>query len=394
MKKINLLIAAILMIASFSLTAQVAVTTDGSSADGSAMLEVKSTDKGFLPPRMTETEMNAIANPTEGLIVYCTDYDTDGCLMVYSNAVWKCVFDGGSHDVPGAPTIGTATAGDTEALVPFTQPASNGGLTITSYTATSSPGNIIGTLTQAGSGTITVTGLSNGTAYTFTVTATNAIGTGAASAASNSVTPAAVPNVTNPTTGKIWMDRNLGATQVATSSTDYLAYGSLYQWGRLSDGHELITWTNSTSGTPVNGTTIILSTTDIPGNANFILAPAAPYDWRSGQNVNLWQGVNGVNNPCPTGYRLPTEAELTAEKTTWSSQGAAGAFGSPLKLPVAGGRYAGVGSLYGVGYNGNYWSSTVAADGTNSRDLYFTSSTAIIATSYRADGFSVRCIKE
>ncbi|MCF8458029.1 MAG: fibronectin type III domain-containing protein, partial [Bacteroidales bacterium] len=89
---------------------------------------------------------------------------------------------------PDAPTIGTVTAGNGQASVPFTAPASDGGSTITSYTATSSPGSITGTLNQAGSGTITVTGLSNGTAYIFTVTATNAIGTGAASAVSNSVT--------------------------------------------------------------------------------------------------------------------------------------------------------------------------------------------------------------
>ena len=94
--------------------------------------------------------------------------------------------------VPGAPTIGTATAtGLTTATVSYTAPANNGGSTITLYTATSSPGGITGTLAQAGSGTITVSGLTTNTAYTFTVTATNGIGTSAASAASNSVTPAA-----------------------------------------------------------------------------------------------------------------------------------------------------------------------------------------------------------
>ena len=93
--------------------------------------------------------------------------------------------------VPGAPTIGTATAtGATTATVTFTAPASNGGSVITSYTATSSPSGITGTLSQAGSGTITVSGLTGNTSYTFTVTATNAIGTSAASAASNSITTA------------------------------------------------------------------------------------------------------------------------------------------------------------------------------------------------------------
>ena len=97
-----------------------------------------------------------------------------------------------TYTVPGAPTIGTATAiGSTTATVTFTQPASNGGSTITSYTATSSPGGITGTLSQAGSGTITVNGLTPSTSYTFTVTATNSVGTGSASSASNSTTTTA-----------------------------------------------------------------------------------------------------------------------------------------------------------------------------------------------------------
>jgi len=87
---------------------------------------------------------------------------------------------------PGAPAIGTATAGNAQATVSFTPPASNGGSAITSYTATSNPGG----KTATGSGSpIVVTGLTNGTAYTFTVTATNSAGTGAPSASSNSVTP-------------------------------------------------------------------------------------------------------------------------------------------------------------------------------------------------------------
>ena len=89
--------------------------------------------------------------------------------------------------VPGAPTIGTATAGNTTASVNFTAPSSDGGSAITGYTATSNPSSITGT---NASSPITVTGLTNGTSYTFSVIATNAIGSGPASAASNSVIPA------------------------------------------------------------------------------------------------------------------------------------------------------------------------------------------------------------
>ena len=88
--------------------------------------------------------------------------------------------------VPDAPTIGTATGGNASASVTFTAPSNVGGGAITSYTVISSPGGITGT---GASSPVTVSGLTNGTAYTFTVVATNAYGTGPASAASNSVTP-------------------------------------------------------------------------------------------------------------------------------------------------------------------------------------------------------------
>jgi hypothetical protein len=93
---------------------------------------------------------------------------------------------------PGAPTIGTATAtGITTATVAFTAPGSNGGSTISKYIATSNPGSITGEVIQATSGTISVTGLSPSTSYTFTITALNSVGASLASAASNSITTAA-----------------------------------------------------------------------------------------------------------------------------------------------------------------------------------------------------------
>jgi uncharacterized protein (TIGR02145 family) len=193
---------------------------------------------------------------------------------------------------------------------------------------------------------------------------------------------ATVVEVLNSSTGKTWMDRNLGASQVATSSTDANSYGDVYQWGRGSDGHQC---RNS-------ATTATLSSSNQPGHGNFILAPSSPNDWRSPQNTNLWQGPNGVNNPCPSLYRLPTDTELDAERLSWTSNNAAGAFDSPLKLPIAGRRDNSNGSLNNVGTYGYYWSSTVSS--TSSRLLFFSSGNAFMFTYNRAFGFSVRCIKD
>ncbi|MBZ0092148.1 MAG: DUF1566 domain-containing protein [Sulfuricellaceae bacterium] len=133
--------------------------------------------------------------------------------------------------VPGAPTIGSATAGDARATVTFTAPTTNNGNSaITGYTVTSTPGNITA---MGSSSPITVTRLTNGTSYTFTVTATNAVGTSSPSAASNAVTPS---STTTPTTD--FTDNNDGTvTHKITGLT----------WKRCSEG---MTWTGSTcSGT-------------------------------------------------------------------------------------------------------------------------------------------------
>lgn len=191
-------------------------------------------------------------------------------------------------------------------------------------------------------------------------------------------------DVTNPTTGRTWMDRNLGASRVATSSTDAKAYGDLYQWGRDADGHQC---RNS-------DTTSTIIKNDTPKHGDFILNPNNyPFDWRSPQNDSLWQGVNGINNPCPTGYRVPTEIEWEEEVESWTSKGLDGAFESVLKLPMAGDRYYNShGWLFNVGTSAYYWSST--ASGTAARRVNITSSNTVFKSFYRAYGYSVRCIKD
>ena len=99
---------------------------------------------------------------------------------------------------PGAPTIGTATAGDGQATLTFTAPTSTGGATITGYEVTISPGN---TVVTGASSPITIPNLTNGTAYSFTVKAINSAGSGPASAASNTVTP--VGPLAPPTVGAV-----------------------------------------------------------------------------------------------------------------------------------------------------------------------------------------------
>jgi len=182
--------------------------------------------------------------------------------------------------------------------------------------------------------------------------------------------------------GQRWMDRNLGASQVATSPTDSLAYGGYYQWGRGSDGHQIstgLTWTTSFS--------------DTPGHSDFILTETPPYDWRIPRNNNLWQGESGTNNPCPAGFRIPTKAEWATERASWSSTGPAGAYASPLKLVLGGFHCHFCGEFWDTDENGFYWSSTVY---NNSAHYLFIAPVYPAIPDYndRAYGYNVRCIQD
>ena len=232
--------------------------------------------------------------------------------------------------------------------------ASDGGNVITAkgvvWSSSSGPTVSLSTKTNDGTGlgsfTSTLTGLTLNTVYYIRSYATNAVGT----SYGPEVSFAFINTVTS-STGKIWMDRNLGATRAATGYTDASSFGDLYQWGRSSDGHQLY---NSTI------TSMQFSTTTT-NNGNFVSESGTGIkDWINPSNPNLWQGVNGINNPCPTGFRIPTKQEWTDESATWSSQNAPGAYASSLKLPYynnlrcyyGSGTYAQVGAVY-------YWTSNV-----------------------------------
>jgi uncharacterized protein (TIGR02145 family) len=373
--------------------------------NASAKLEIASTTQGLLPPRMTTAQRNAIANPAAGLTVYNT---TVNCLQWWNGSFW---YDACGNNPPVGTITGIdcassvnsgilaqgTTASGVSSLIPYTggNGGAHGGQIINStgvlgLTATLLPGNF-----ATGSGNLTYA--ITGTASTLG-TAVFAVSIGGQTCNLNwTVVPfqpqypagsvfcasgaTAVVDVLNPITGKTWMDRNLGASQVAVTSNDPNSYGDLYQWGRRSDGHQC---RNS-------ATTVTLSSTDQPSHGDFILAPNSPFDWRSPQNVNLWQGVNGVNNPCPSGYRIPTNTELNAERSSWSTNNAAGAFASPLKLTRGGGRDITNGSIYNLGVYGYYWSSNV--NNNESINLYFLFNNAIMSSYNRSDGFSVRCIR-
>lgn len=138
-------------------------------------LDVTSTSKGFLLPRMTLTQRNSINEPAAGLQIWCLDCGSSGLFQVFNGFSWTNSMGVYSNlNVPDTPTNVLVTeTGNSQVSIAFTPPVNNGGSVITGYTVTASPGGI----TAIGlSSPIVVTGLTAGTSYTFTVVATNAIG--------------------------------------------------------------------------------------------------------------------------------------------------------------------------------------------------------------------------
>lgn len=400
LKQFFTLLAAVIFTATTYAQVGIGTTTPATSA----ALDITSTTKGLLIPRMTNAQRQAISSPVAGLMVFVTDFD-GGSFMFYDGTKWGTLSF--TKTIPDAPTIGTAVAAYAQATVSFTAPSSDGGSAITSYTATSSPGGITGTLSQTGSGSITVTGLTNGTAYTFTVTATNAIGTSTASAPSGSVTPAPISEVSDGNGGTYtFLSHNLGAdTSLDPHNPVVGLQGGYVQWGKPGPTN----WVGAAND-GVNGFAAAPTSGDSNSGAisGWSQTNAADSSWNSNTEENPVKVT--ANDPCPTGYRVPTRTEWVAVNSsntafrtgTFTSStteyGSALHYGpdastKSLTLPAAGFRRITNGSISVRGTIGGYWSST--ENGSGAYNLTFSSS--IITPAFnnnRTDGLSVRCIAE
>ena len=206
--------------------------------------------------------------------------------------------------------------------------------------------------------------------------------------------------VRSPYTGRIWLDRNLGADEVCDSFDDTACYGFLFQFGRGFDGHQernsSLTTRRKDSLEESDGSFVVIGNT-------------LPYDWvvdGVDDDVALRLGFMSDSfggGVCPEGYRTPTKEELEAE--TRSNE-----FGDPfpgtdisdnfLKLPLTGYRNSQStrGTIYDVGRLGAYWSIGSYTDSTGEvliRRLFFTREDSIFyGTRYLSNGNAVRCIKE
>ncbi|MEI2301004.1 putative Ig domain-containing protein [Ensifer sp. MJa1] len=309
----------------FTVTATNAAGTGGASAASNSITPAAAQTITFVNPGAQSFGTTPILTATSdsGLLPTFTSSTEDVCTITSTGqltfaSVGNCTINANqqgnaaylpaaevSHSfvvnavVPSAPQIGSATAGDTQATITFTAPTSDGGATVLDYTVTVNPG---GATFTGPSSPITATALTNGTAYTFTVAATTAAGTGAPSAASNAVTPVAAQFITfaNPgsqtveTVSTLTATTSSGLTPVFTSSTPGVC-----------------AITGSATLTPVAVGTCTISV-DQPGNAAYLAAPTVTQSF-------------AINPPLPTAGNVSATvaANSTANPVTLSLSGGA-----------------------------------------------------------------------
>ena len=286
------------------LFAQVGINTDNSTPDGSAMLEVKSTNKGFLVPRMTQAEIGAIASPAEGLLVFCTNNKKFFVFLAYLNK-WMEIAYGSTTINPGGFSCGD---------VLIINHTTSGGV---------APVNKI-----VNYGTVT-----------------------------------GIPGETS----KCWITSNLGSDHQATAKDDATEASAGWYWQF-----------NHKQGYKHDGTTRTPNTTWIPSIVE-------TSDWIT------------ANDPCNTElgntWRIPTYTEWYNVNNTGGWGNWNGPWSSGLKLHAAGYLASSDGSLGNRGSYGIYWSST-QYDASGGWSLLFYSDNSFMTNSGKANGRSVRCIRD
>lgn len=194
--------------------------------------------------------------------------------------------------------------------------------------------------------------------------------------------------VTSPYTGKVWLDRNVGASRICTAANDTECYGDFYQWGRNTDGHE-----KSTSSV----TTLQATSVTDAGSSFITSANGFNGDWARDADPDgslrsfNWSKTDG-SSVCPVTYRVPILDELKAETVNVGVEDRNDAFSNFLKLPSAGYRSGYIESMYSQGYIAQLWSSDVI--GSSLGSLGFTSVEVKEGSSTGSNGMSVRCIKD
>jgi hypothetical protein len=349
MKIVSLFITLLLLNSSL-LFAQIGINPDGSAPDESAALDIAYTTRGFLPPRMTHEELDAISNPADGLVVYCNDCGPDGlgALSMFMAGKWYTLSANCLN--PLAPVAGNHVPSPTQIVWKWNPVSYATGYrwnTVNDY----------GSATDMGTDILkTETGLIYGTSYTRYAWAYNVCGystpltmsqltisftctdsitinhlAGFVAPVTKTVTYGTVTSIPGETS-KCWITSNLGSDHQATTANDATeaSAGWYWQFNRMQ-GYKH----DGTTRTP-NSTWI----TSIDENSDWLAA----------------------NDPCTlefgNGWRLPTSTEWTNVDAGGSWTYWAGPWNSDLKLHKAGSLTGSDGSINDRGYFGNYLSNS------------------------------------
>ena len=269
----------------------VAPTNNG----GSAITSYTVTSNPATSPVTGATSPINVTGLTNGTAYTFTVVATNAVGNSIASAASTAVTPAAPNTIPGAPTAVVATACNTTVSVSFVAPTNNGGSVVTGYTVTSNPST--SPVTGATS-PINVTGLTNGTAYTFTVVATNVVGNSLASLASTAVTP--TPTITD-IDGNLYNIVNIG-TQCWTKENLKVT--------KYNDGITAIP--DETANNAGWGTLGYGARAEYPGVAGYVSTYGYLYNWQAVAGIITAGGApDPTKNICPLGWYVPTDMDWT-----------------------------------------------------------------------------------